>query len=153
MVPRSLRIRVVVPEQRLLLLEDDRILRSYPVSTAKAGTGFEAGSEKTPTGRLVVGAKIGAGAASGTVFVDRLPTGRIGREEDPEDLIGSRILWLFGLDPENANTRERTIYVHGTNHESSIGRPMSHGCIRMRNADVIELFDLVEVGTQLYVVA
>jgi lipoprotein-anchoring transpeptidase ErfK/SrfK len=152
MESRSLRIRVVVPDQRLFLLAGDRILRDYPVSTARAGTGFLAGSGKTPTGRFVIGGKIGAGAARGTVFIDRLATDRIGREEDPGDLIVSRVLWLFGLDPENANTRERFIYVHGTNHEAGIGSPVSHGCIRMRSADVIELFDLVEVGTELCVV-
>jgi lipoprotein-anchoring transpeptidase ErfK/SrfK len=147
-----LEIRVVVSEQRLLLLQADRVLRSWPISTAAAGTGFEPGSGKTPLGRLVVGAKIGGGAVPGTVFRDRRPTGRIGREEDPEDLIQSRILWLFGLDPENANTRDRHIYIHGTNHEESIGRPVSHGCIRMRNADVIELHDSVDIGTPVRVV-
>ncbi|MCU0725147.1 MAG: L,D-transpeptidase [Planctomycetes bacterium] len=145
-------IRIVVSEQRLHLLRDDRVIRSWPVSTAAAGTGFEPGSGKTPLGRLVVGEKIGAGAVPGTVFRDRLPTGRIGQGEDPEDLIQSRILWLFGLDPENANTRERYIYIHGTNREESIGRPVSRGCIRMRNADVIELHDFVDVGTPVRVV-
>jgi lipoprotein-anchoring transpeptidase ErfK/SrfK len=68
-----------------------------------------------------------------------------------DDLIMSRVLWLDGLEPENANTFDRYIYIHGTNHEESIGQPASHGCVRMRNADVAELFDLVEVGTEVVI--
>jgi hypothetical protein len=64
-----------------------------------------------------------------------------------EDLIMTRILWLDGLDPENSNTRQRFIYIHGTNHEESLGKPASHGCIRMRNTDLVELYDLVDVDT------
>lgn len=83
----------------------------------------------------------------GTVFASRIPL----EPEDPlpqtEDLITSRILWLEGIEPDNANTKQRFIYIHGTRHEDRIGRPDSHGCIRMRNADVIELFDLVQEGT------
>ena len=147
MGPRRLEVVVDVPGQRLRLLDGERVVGEWPVSTAAAGTGTEAGSGKTPTGRFAIGEKIGAGAPPGAVFRDRLPAGEIGREEDPEDRIQSRILWLDGLDPANTNTRGRFIYIHGTNHESSIGTPASHGCVRMRNADVIELFDLVQTGT------
>jgi len=84
---------------------------------------------------------------AGTIFVSRVPL----KPDDPlpgtQDLVLSRILWLDGLEAHNANTRDRFIYIHGTKHEDKIGQPDSHGCIRMRNADVIELFDLVDVDT------
>jgi len=84
---------------------------------------------------------------AGTIFVGRIPL----QPDDPlpptEDLVLSRILWLDGLESHNANTRNRFIYIHGTRHEDKIGEPDSHGCIRMRNADVVELFDLVDVDT------
>ena len=87
----------------------------------------------------------------GTIFQGRVPL----KPDDPlpasEDLITSRILWLDGLDEHNANTRDRFIYIHGTKHEDKIGRPDSHGCIRMRNADVIELFDLVDEETPVVI--
>ena len=102
---------------------------------------------KTPMGKFRISEKIGAGAAPGTIFRSRVAL----KPGDPlpktEDFITSRILWLDGLEKKNANTRDRFIYIHGTKHEDKIGRPDSHGCIRMRNDDVIELFDLVEEGT------
>jgi len=107
-------------------------------------------------GRFAVGKKIGEGAPLGAVFVGRVPTGELAALESPgnaEDLITTRILWLEGLEPENANTRERYIYIHGTNHEEQIGEPRSHGCVRMRNADVVRLFDRVELGTQVTIEA
>ncbi len=106
---------------------------------------------KTPTGRFRIAAKIGGNAPSGTVFLSRVPL----RPGDPfpptEDLVMSRILWLDGLEEHNANTRERFIYIHGTKHEDKIGSPASHGCIRMRNADVIDLFDLVDEDTPVVI--
>jgi len=84
---------------------------------------------------------------AGTVFAARIPVGPDEPLPETEDWITSRILWLEGVDPENANTKQRFIYIHGTKHEDRIGSPDSHGCIRMRNADVIELFDLVQEGT------
>ena len=86
---------------------------------------------------------------AGTVFTARVPLGGDDPLPRTEDLITSRIMWLEGVEPENANTKERFIYIHGTKHENRIGRPDSHGCIRMRNADVIELFDLVQEGTSV----
>jgi len=121
--------------------------RTYPVSTSRFGLGTEPGSFKTPPGRFRIEKKIGDGAALGAVFKSRAPTGEIGGLSSPDDLVQTRILWLHGLDPENANTMERYIYIHGTNHEEEIGAPASHGCIRMRNADVAELYDLVTEGT------
>ena len=91
---------------------------------------------------------IGDGEPLGTVFRSRLPTGENGLGAPDEDLILTRILWLEGAEPHNANTRERYIYIHGTNHEALIGEPASHGCVRMRNADIVELFGMVAPGTR-----
>ena len=88
----------------------------------------------------------------GTVYKGRRPIAASVDRSSEEDLITSRILWLDGLEENNANTKERYIYIHGTNQEQSIGQPMSNGCIRMRNADVIRLFDLVEVGVLVEIV-
>src|SRR5438309_11843858 len=114
-------IHISVANQTLELREDDRVLHSFPVSTSAYGLGTEPGSMKTPLGRFCVGEKIGDGAPPGAVFKDRLPTGAIGSEGQPDDLVQTRILWLRGLDADNANTHERYIYIHGTNHESQIG--------------------------------
>lgn len=89
---------------------------------------------------------------AGTVFRARVPLTTEDELPDTEDLITSRILWLDGIDQHNANTKQRYIYIHGTKHEDRIGRPDSHGCIRMRNADVIELFDLVQEGTHVRII-
>lgn len=138
---------VEVKTQTVKLLAGGRILAVYPVSTASAGVGFEEGSNKTPTGRFRIAEKIGDGASPWMIFRSRIPTGRIADPGGEEDLILTRILWLEGLDPENANTRERYIYFHGTNREDLVGTPASHGCIRLRNEDMITLFDTVAVGT------
>ena len=126
-------------------------LREYPVSTSRFGPGTEPGSFKTPLGRFEISRKIGAGAALGTVFKGRVPTGETGDPSSPGDLVQTRILWLHGLDPGNANTLDRYIYIHGTNHEEEIGIPASHGCIRMRNADVADLYELVSEGTPVFI--
>lgn len=141
------KIIISVKEQQLRLLEDDREVATYPVSTSKNGTGYEEGSYRTPLGRFRVCEKIGDDSPPGTVFRGRRPTSEKADASNPDDLVVTRILWLDGLDPCNANTRGRYIYIHGTNHEESIGTPASHGCVRMRNRDVMELFDLVEPGT------
>ena len=141
------RIHVSILKQQLTLRRGRKIIRRYPVSTSRFGLGFEEGSNKTPLGKFRVSDKIGAGMPAGTVFVGRAPLGPDDPLPPTNDLILSRILWLDGLERHNANTRERFIYIHGTRHENKIGQPDSHGCIRMRNADVIELFDLVDVGT------
>jgi L,D-transpeptidase YbiS len=140
-------IHVSVRHQELRLRRGGKIIRRYPISTSRVGLGVDEGSHKTPLGQFRISDKIGEGMPNGTIFVGRIPL----RANDPlprtNDLILSRILWLDGLEPHNTNTRARFIYIHGTRHEDKIGQPDSHGCIRMRNADVIELFDLVEVGT------
>ena len=102
---------------------------------------------KTPTGRFRIAEKIGAGMPSGTVFKSRRPVKVTKKLLRDADLVMTRILWLDGLDLGNANTHERFIYIHGTNHEESLGKPASHGCIRMRNSDLLELFEQVEVDT------
>lgn len=102
---------------------------------------------KTPTGRFRIAEKIGDGMPVGTVFKSRRPVKVTKKLLRDEDLVMTRILWLDGLDPENANTHERFIYIHGTNHEERLGEPASHGCIRMRSADLVELFELVDVDT------
>src|SRR5213083_2494698 len=144
-------IHVSIRDQRLTLKENETPIRSYPVSTSRFGIGTEQGSMKTPTGRFCVTKKIGGDMPSGTIFRSRVPL----KPDEPlpptEDLVMSRILWLDGLDEHNANTRERFIYIHGTKHEAEIGSPASCGCIRMRNADVVELFDLVDRDTPVII--
>jgi lipoprotein-anchoring transpeptidase ErfK/SrfK len=123
-----------------------------PVSTSRFGLGFENGSRKTPTGHFSIHQKIGGEMSVGTVFKGRKPvTIPVDWSTEP-DLITSRILWLHGLDEENAGTRERYIYIHGTNQEQLIGQAASSGCIRMRNEDIIRLFDLIDVGAAVEIV-
>jgi lipoprotein-anchoring transpeptidase ErfK/SrfK len=145
------KIRVSVPAQELHLVENDEVVARFPISTSGFGLGSEPGSNKTPLGKFEISEKIGHGAAEGAVFKSRIPTGEIGSAESPDDLVQTRILWLAGLESHNANTKERYIYIHGTNHEERIGEPCSHGCVRMRNTDVITLFDLVEPGTEVFI--
>lgn len=145
-------IEVSVEEQKLRLFDAFKnLVRVYPVSTARNGTGCEEGSHCTPLGRFRIEEKIGDGQPRGTIFRGRKPVGQW-KEEDPEvddDLILSRILWLQGEEAHNADTRDRYIYIHGTNQESLIGEAVSHGCVRMRNEDVIDLFDRIPEGVPL----
>ncbi|MFZ4387911.1 MAG: L,D-transpeptidase family protein [Chthoniobacterales bacterium] len=153
--PTTNRKRLIldVGAQRLDLEQSDGTILSYPVSTSKYGLGTQEGSFRTPTGRLRIHAKFGGNAPAWMCFQGREPTGVITTPGGDEDLILSRILWLEGLDPENSNTLDRYIYIHGTNQEELIGTPASHGCIRLRNDQMIELFDLVEEGTPLLIKA
>ena len=144
-------IHVSIRDQLLTLKDDETPIRTYSVSTSRFGIGTEEGSFKTPIGRFRVAEKIGGDMPAGTIFRSRLPL-KAGDPRPPtEDLVMSRILWLDGLDEHNANTRDRFIYIHGTKHESKIGSPDSCGCIRMRNADVVELFDLVDHDIQVII--
>jgi lipoprotein-anchoring transpeptidase ErfK/SrfK len=140
-------LHISVRDQRLTLETSDGRRRSYPISTSRFGLGSEEGSLKTPVGRFRIAEKIGADAPAGTVFKNRRPVELKPEDAPAEDLIMSRILWLDGLESHNANTKDRYIYIHGTNDEERIGQPASHGCIRMRNADLMELFALVDVET------
>jgi lipoprotein-anchoring transpeptidase ErfK/SrfK len=144
-------IHISVRDQQLTVKEGEMPIRTYPVSTSRFGIGTEEGSMKTPIGRFRVAEKIGGDMPAGTIFRSRVPL----KPDDPhpptEDLVMSRILWLDGLDEHNTNTRDRFIYIHGTKHEGKIGSPASCGCIRMRNADVVELFDLVDHNTPVII--
>ncbi len=154
-------IHVSIPDQRLRLLEDGRVLMDVPVSTALNGPGEHRGSLCTPRGWHVIRAKIGTGAAPGTVFVGRRPTGEVYgpalREQHPgRDWILTRILWLSGLEPGRnrlgeVDTMRRYVYIHGCPDEEPMGVPGSHGCVRMHNHDLIALFDCVAVGTRVYI--
>ena len=149
-----MKIEVSVARQMLTLVADDgRVLREYVISTGKAGVGEKFGSFQTPRGRHRIRAKIGGGAPANTIFVRRRPTGEVWSpafaEQHPgRDWILTRILWLSGCEPGRnrlgeVDTMRRYIYIHGTPDSVAMGIPGSHGCIRMRNADIVELFDLV----------
>jgi phosphoserine phosphatase len=143
-----LTLAVSIDDQRLDLVEDNQVVASYPVSTATKGVGFVDGSYRTPIGRFRVAEKVGQDEIPGTVFRHREPQGLwVPGNLTNEDLILTRILRLDGLDAANANTLDRNIYIHGTNREDLLGTPASHGCIRMRNAEVLELFRKVPEGT------
>lgn len=147
-----MRIFVHVPSQTLDLLDDSGVLvRRFVCSTSRFGLGTEPGSNKTPLGRFRIGEKHGEGAAPGEIFRSRKPTGEVGREGDETDHVQTRILWLEGLDEANANTRERYIYIHGTNAEGALGSPASHGCVRLSNLDVITLYDEAPEGTEVVI--
>jgi L,D-transpeptidase YbiS len=141
------KIDISIRRQRLTLKRGRKTLKAYPISSSRFGLGSEEGSMKTPLGQFRVAEKIGHGQPPGTIFKSRVALKPDDPLPDTTDFVTSRILWLDGLEEENANTRERFIYIHGTKHEDKIGTPDSHGCIRMRNDDVVELFDLVAEGT------
>ena len=144
---QQLKIQISVRAQRLTLRSGRKKVAAYPVSTSRFGLGSKEGSFKTPTGKFRIAEKIGEEMAAGTVFKSRRPVKATKKMLREDDLVMTRILWLDGLEPRNANTHSRYVYIHGTNHEDEIGTPQSHGCVRMRNADVIELFEQVEEGT------
>jgi lipoprotein-anchoring transpeptidase ErfK/SrfK len=151
------KIEIALRTQELCLTAADGVVRRYPVSTSKHGAGEKNGSLMTPRGRHRIRAKIGGGAAPGAVFVGRRPTGEIwspalAREQPRRDWILTRILWLSGLEKGfnrlgDVDTMRRYIYIHGMPDDEPVGRPMSIGCIRMRNGDIVDLFDRVSVGT------
>jgi hypothetical protein len=135
---------VSIPEQRLALLDNGALVATYPISTSKFAISDAPGSRGTPLGELEIAKKIGDGAVLGTVFKDRRPTGEVLVPDAPgRDPIVSRILWLRGLETQNANAYGRYIYIHGTAEERNIGKRASYGCIRMRSRDVIQLYDIV----------
>jgi len=150
-------LTISLTDQRLEVLDDNVPQRRFAVSTSGWGPGERMNSQCTPRGRHVIRAKIGAGQPVGAVFVARRPTGEVfaagAAEREPErDWILTRILWLSGCEVGHnrlgaVDSMRRYIYIHGAPDVAPMGVPFSHGCIRMRNADVIELFDLVDVGT------
>ncbi|MCW0219085.1 MAG: L,D-transpeptidase [Prosthecobacter sp.] len=146
------RLEVSVATQRLTLWEGFHLVKSWPCSTSKFGLGYTEGSNKTPLGGFVVKEKHGDNAALGTIFKARQPVGLWTPDQvTDDDLILSRILWLEGMEKRNANTFQRYIYIHGTNDERHIGRPASHGCVRLKNRDVVELYELTPIGTQVWI--
>lgn len=158
-----MRIHVSIARQTLdLYAADGACIRRYSISTAANGPGEEQGSNRTPRGRHRVRAKIGGDALPGAVFRGRRPTGEVwtpafAAAHPDRDWILSRILWLCGCEPGrnrlgNVDSMRRYIYIHGTGDDQPMGVARSHGCIRMRNSDVIELFDLVPVGTVVDIV-
>jgi len=156
-------IEISIPAQTLTLFDDfGGIKARYSVSTAANGAGCDKDSGCTPMGQHIIRAKIGAGAPANTVFVGRRPTGEILSPElaaqyPQRDWILTRILWLSGTEVGknrlgNVDSMQRYIYIHGTPDSEPMGLPCSHGCVRMRNVDVMELFDLVNVGTSVVIV-
>ena len=160
MKPNSF-IDILIPAQRLALVDEGKVVKSYPVSTAKNGAGELRGSECTPRGWHKIRAKIGEGLPVYSVFKARRPTGEIyspelGKQFPERDWILTRILWLSGLEPGKnrygaVDTAWRYIYIHGCPDELMNGKPESHGCIRMLNADLIDLFERVAINTEVYI--
>jgi len=151
-IPSQLRLDVSISTQRLRLWDGFRLVKEWAVSTSKFGIGFAEGSNKTPLGAFFVSEKHGAGAALQTIFKARKPVGSWPENGAPgEDLVLTRILRLSGAEDRNANTFDRYIYIHGTNDENRIGQRSSHGCVRMRNPEIVELFDLVPEGTPVWI--
>jgi len=143
-------IVVSVADQELALIARGKVVKRFPISTSKFGTGDAIGSYRTPLGETFVSAKIGDGLPLGAVIKNRNATGEIVKANAPgRDAIVSRVIWLRGMDGTTANTRERCIYIHGTAEEQRIGRRASFGCIRMRSRDVIALYSLVHIGTHV----
>jgi lipoprotein-anchoring transpeptidase ErfK/SrfK len=143
-------IVVSVPDQTLALINDGVVVARYRVSTSKFGLGDGNGTYATPLGAMAVASKIGANAPLGAVFKNRQPTGEVLKPNAPgRDPIVSRILWLRGLEKQNARAYSRNIYIHGTPEERLIGRPASFGCIRMRSQDIAQLFNAVPIGTRI----
>lgn len=143
---------VSAQSQRMYLVVEGRMQAEYTISTARNGLGELRASNRTPQGLHRVVRKFGAGVPAFGVFQARQYTGRVARAGDGGDLITSRILWLDGLEPGvnaggSVDSMERAIYIHGTADEASLGTPSSHGCVRMFNADIIDLFAQVPVGT------
>jgi len=159
-----MKINIHIATQQLELFDSaGKLLRRYSVSTAVNGAGEVCGSCCTPRGKHIIRARIGAGQPENTVFVRRRPTGEIytpelGARFPERDWILTRILWLSGCEIGfnrlgKNDTMRRHIYIHGTPDSMQIGAPGSHGCIRMRNADLVELFDLVPAGTAVEIIA
>ncbi len=152
---------ICIASQQLTVYADGQTVLRYPISTAKKGAGELMGSECTPTGWHKIRAKIGEGRLLNSVFVGRRATGEIysadlGRQHPQRDWILTRILWLGGLEPGknrygNVDSTWRYIYIHGCPDELMNGSPESHGCIRMKNVDVLDLFNRIEVGVKVYI--
>ncbi len=157
-----MRIVISISSQELDLYDDNNhVIRQYRVSSARNGVGQENGSFRTPLGKHIIRAKIGAGQPVNTVFVRRRPTGEtysseLGGRYPGRDWILTRILWLSGCEPGfnrlgSVDTMRRYIYIHGSPDSVEMGKPGSIGCIRMNNADLLDLFARVNTGTEVYI--
>lgn len=157
-------IVIRIAQQSLELFDDaGQLLRRYAVSTGANGVGEESGSFCTPRGKHIIRAKIGTGQPVNTVFVKRRPTGEVytpqlGAQHPGRDWILTRILWLSGREPGynrlgSCDTMRRYIYIHGTPDSVVLGQPGSRGCVRMRNADLLELYERVDAGTDVEIIA
>ena len=152
---------ICIASQQLTVFADGIVVQRYPISTAKNGAGELMGSQCTPTGWHKIRAKIGAGQPLNAVFIGRRATGEIysadlGKQNPQRDWILTRILWLGGLEPGknrygNVDSTWRYIYIHGCPDELMTGKPDSHGCIRMKNADMLDLFKRVDTGVKVFI--
>ena len=154
--PSRLVLVASISSQTLSLFEHGRLVKKYPCSTSRFGIGQIAGSNRTPLGLHQIAEKIGGGEPAGTVFKSRAIIGHTSQPEFAGAKITTRILWLEGLEPGfnqggNVDTHDRYIYIHGTGDQASIGKPASHGCIHLADADLISLFDLLPRGTLVWI--
>ena len=159
----SLTIEIDISKQRLFLLNNMEIIRSYPISSSKYGEGSTQNSFKTPLGNHVIKEMIGRDAIKNTIFTSRINTKRQADiihdlTNSDNDYVTTRIMWLDGQEEgknkgKGVDSYKRYIYIHGTHEEGLIGQKASHGCIRMFNSDVIELFNDVKKGTKVYIKA
>jgi hypothetical protein len=146
-------ILVSVADQSLALFQKERLLGRYPISTSRFGLGDQPGSRATPLGKLEVAKMIGAGAPLGAVFKSRMRTGEVLRPDAPgRDPIVTRIIWLKGLEPQNRHAFGRCIYIHGTPEERNVGHPASFGCVRMKSADVLTVFNAIGIGATVDII-
>lgn len=152
---------VSVKHQRLYLIVNDSTIKKYPISTAAKGIGSKMNSLKTPPGLHTISRKIGENVPLGGLFQSRMYTGRqvkilTEKKKADGDYVTTRIMWLQGEEPglnkgRSVDSYNRYIYIHGTAEEGYLGQPASHGCIRMKNTDVVELYDLVDEGTPILI--
>jgi len=155
------KIDIDISQQRLYLKQNDDLIKSYPISSSKYGEGSTENSNMTPLGLHVIKEKIGTDVPINTLFISRINTKRTvnienSRNKTKDDHITSRILWLDGLEEgknkgKGVYSYSRYIYIHGTHEEGLIGEKASHGCIRMLNNDVIDLYNYVNIGTEVYI--
>ena len=155
------KIDIDISQQRLYLKQNDDLIKSYPISSSKYGEGSTENSNMTPLGLHVIKEKIGTNVPINTLFISRINTKRTvnienSRNKTKDDHITSRILWLDGLEEgknkgKGVDSYSRYIYIHGTHEEGLIGEKASHGCIRMLNNDVIDLYNYVNIGTEVYI--
>jgi lipoprotein-anchoring transpeptidase ErfK/SrfK len=150
----DIRLEVNAAQQRAYLYTLGRLQKTYTISTSSIGIGCTENSNCTPHGSFTICEKIGTDLPLGAVLDSRQPTGEITREwqnQSSQDLVLSRILWLDGIEPHNRNTKERFIYLHGTNQEHLLGSKASHGCVRFANRDIAELYDILDVGARVQI--